>query len=176
VYHVELRQGVNKLHRFNLSEQQLWALLVPWARERVVDVGERRWNPDQATVTVFEGPQLDIRQLSMGRGWRSAQREGTDVTAQVMDAARRAPSASSEQHASQGPGSASAAGEQALPADVAPAPDPLAIGVQLASLLGDRAGELLSAWREVCSEHPTLAPSESLAIAERRTSDSGHVS
>ena len=44
--------------------------------------------------------------------------------------------------------------------------DPLALGVQLASLLGGDPAGLLAAWRQSSAEHPGLSPSETLALAE----------
>jgi hypothetical protein len=45
--------------------------------------------------------------------------------------------------------------------------DPLTLGVQLASLLGEDPAGLLAAWRAVAARASGLAPSESLALAER---------
>jgi len=170
VYHLELRQFPHKHHRFNLTERQLQLVLIPWAHERVVDFGERKWNPQQATITVLEGPELEVSELSMGRGWRTAERHGEDVTERMLAAARTV------QIPAQPAGGAPApppelAGEpspRAAPAATGPLADPLAIGVQLASLLGANAAALLPAWREVAAQNPGLVPSESLAIAERR--------
>jgi hypothetical protein len=60
----------------------------------------------------------------------------------------------------------SAAASASQPAG-APLADPLALGVQLASLLGEDPAALLAAWREVAARASGLAPSESLALAER---------
>jgi hypothetical protein len=51
-------------------------------------------------------------------------------------------------------------------ADTAPPTDLLALGVQLASLLGDDPARLLAAWRGVSAESAGLSPSEALAVAE----------
>ena len=45
--------------------------------------------------------------------------------------------------------------------------DPLALGVQIASLLGQSPAALLEAWRAAAAGSPGLAPSDSLALAER---------
>jgi hypothetical protein len=45
--------------------------------------------------------------------------------------------------------------------------DPLALGVELAGLLGADPARLLAAWRGVAARSSGLAPSESLALAER---------
>jgi hypothetical protein len=56
-------------------------------------------------------------------------------------------------------------------AGIAPAGDELALGVELAALLGPDAPRLLAAWREVAGRASGLSPSESLALAERRLRD-----
>jgi hypothetical protein len=152
MYHVELRQFPHNHSRFNLTEPELRALTLPWAREQVVEVGERKWSPQQAKLTILEGPQIPVEQLSMGRGWRTAQRDGEDVTERLLDEARRVVAA--EAHA----------GGAAGPSGLA---DPLALGVQLASLLGNDPARLLAAWRAAVAARPDLSPSESLALAER---------
>jgi hypothetical protein len=158
MYHVELRQFPHNHSRFNLTEPQLRALTLPWAREQVVEVGERKWSPQQAKLTILEGPQIPVEQLSMGRGWRTAQRDGEDVTERLLDEARRA--VATEAQASAVAGAALGAGSGGLA-------DPLALGVQLASLLGDDPARLLAAWRDAVAARPQLSPSESLALAER---------
>jgi hypothetical protein len=152
MYHVELRQFPHNHSRFNLTEPELRALTLPWAREQVVEVGERKWSPQQAKLTILEGPQIPVEQLSMGRGWRTAQREGEDVTERLLDEARRVVTAEAHAGAGAGPGGLA---------------DPLALGVQLASLLGNDPARLLAAWRDAVAARPDLSPSESLALAER---------
>lgn len=159
MYHVELRQFPHNLNRFNLDEPGLQAILDPWAREKVVELGERKWSPHQATITILEGPHLDVARLAMGRGWRAAQRVSEDVTERRLAEATAAlagavgvPSPSADAVAGESP------------------TDPLALGVQLAALLGPDPTALLAAWREVASSAPGLSPSESLALAERQLS------
>jgi hypothetical protein len=155
-----VRQFPHAAWRFNLTEQQLRALVVPWARAQVVELGERKWNPQQARIAIVEGPQLAMAQLSMGRGWRAAQREGNDVTERVLAAARQADVPA-------------AAAVQRSDVETGPQLDPLALGVQLASLLGEDPSRLLAAWRAVAARRPELAPSESLALAERELGSFG---
>jgi hypothetical protein len=159
MYHVQLRQFPHNLCRFNLSERELSALLAPWVLEKPLELGERKWSPHEAVLTVLEGPQLELQQLSMGRGWRAAERAGEDVTARVTAAASQA--------FAQAPAGPPAQRTAAQPSGAAPlAGDPLALGVQLASLLGDDAARLLDAWRQASAEDPGLTPSETLALAE----------
>jgi hypothetical protein len=168
MYHLELRHFPHSAWSFNLSEQDLAAIVQPWVREQVVDVGERKWSPHLAKLTILEGPKLDVTELSMGRGWRSAQRRSEDVTQRVLDAAKQAMQGAVAAAAMP----AAAALEAAAPAADAPTvaaalSDPVALGVQLAALLGPDPIALLEAWRVAASGSPGLAPSDSLALAER---------
>jgi len=163
MYHVELRQFPHNMSRFNLTEAELGAIVEPWARQQLVEFGERKWSPQQAKITILEGPHMPLEQLTMGRGWRAAQRNGEDVTDAVLAAASEALAAATTAAA---PGSASSASSQSAAAAAALV-DPLALGVELASLLGEDPGRLLAAWREVAARSAGMSPSESLALAER---------
>jgi hypothetical protein len=147
MYHIELRQFPHNTCRFNLTEQELRAVLEPWAREKFVEVGERKWSPHQAKLTILEGPRLEVQQLSMGRGWRAAQRQSEDVTERLLAQAKQA---------------GDAAGAGAVSAPGSPAP----FAEQLLHLLGADPAALLQAWRLVAERRPELSPSESLALAE----------
>jgi hypothetical protein len=162
MYHVELRQFPHNMSRFNLTDGELGAIVEPWARQQLVEFGERKWNPQQAKITILEGPHMPLEQLTMGRGWRAAQRNSEDVTDAVLAAAREAVAAAT----APAPGLASSASSQPAAAAAALA-DPLALGVELASLLGEDPGRLLAVWREVAARSTGLSPSESLALAER---------
>ena len=151
MYHVELRQFPHNMCRFNLTDAELRAIVEPWAREKVVDFGERKWSSQTATLTILEGSRIPLEQLTMGRGWRAAQRQSEDVTERLLASARQALAAAPP-----------------APAQPVPLADPLALGVELASLLGEDPGRLLSAWREVAARSSGLSPSESLALAERQ--------
>jgi hypothetical protein len=172
MYHVELHQFPHNMSRFNLTDAELGAIVQPWVREQVVDFGERKWSPHQARLTILEGPQMPLEQLTMGRGWRAAQRQGKDVTERVLAAAREALAAVApappQPRASSLPSAQMPVAPPQQPAQGAPLADPLALGVQLASLLGEDPARLLSAWKEVAARSSGLAPSESLALAERQ--------
>jgi hypothetical protein len=158
MYHLELRQFPHNLCRFNLTEQDLRVLLAPWVLEKPLELGERKWSPHQATLTVLEGPRLELQQLSMGRGWRAAQHTSEDVTARAIAAATDAVAAAPAEQSAQAPSTPAA--------DARSLADPLALGVQLASLLGGDPAGLLAAWRQASAENPGLSPSETLALAE----------
>jgi hypothetical protein len=164
MYHVEVRHFPHNMARFNLTDAELMAIVEPWVRDQVVEFGERKWTPQQAKITIFEGPRMPLDQLTMGRGWRAAERESKDVTDAVLAAAREAAAASPPAPA---PTPAAPASPQPAAANGALG-DPLALGVQLASLLGDDPAGLLAAWREVAARAAGLSPSESLALAERQ--------
>ncbi len=185
-HHVELRQFPHNMCRFNLSAGELRAIVEPWAHGEWVEVGERKWSPHQAKLTVLEGPELAMEQLTMGRGWRAAQRQGEDVTERVLEAARAAGQAGAMRVAAhgrtqagaaggsqtqsaqgstsaagvQGPGAAAAAGEEALARELGP-------------LLGDEPATLLAAWRLLAADDSGRRPSECLAAAERAVAAAG---
>ncbi len=88
LYHVELRHFPRNLCHFNMGAAELQsAILEPWAADRMFDLGDLRWDPRQARLTILEGPRIPPDQLTMGRGWGTAKRQGTDVTAQLLAAA-----------------------------------------------------------------------------------------
>ncbi len=85
VYHVELRHFPRNLCHFNMGATELQsAILEPWAADRMFDLGDLRWDPRQARLTILEGPRIPPDQLTMGRGWSTAKRQGTDVTARLL--------------------------------------------------------------------------------------------
>jgi hypothetical protein len=182
-YHLELRKFPKTLTRFNQSGQQIGAIVLPWIEERVLDIDGEKWAPWESTITIVEGPAIPVSRLSMGRGWRTAQREGTDVTGRILAEARQAlddrsapstkapttpeavPPASREPEPARDYPSAAS---DARPAAGDPAGgDRLSLGVQLGGLLGSDPVGLLAAWREVAGRASGLDPSESLALAER---------
>ena len=140
-------------------------------------------------MTVIEGPEIPVSGLSMGRGWPTALREGQDVTERVLAEARRSDrrrqrrahgagrggrgGRSRAAPAEDGPARrpSTRAGEAASPPSKVPGADQLALGVELAALLGPDAPRLLAAWREVAARASGLSPSESLALAERQLRD-----
>jgi hypothetical protein len=151
VFHLELRQFPHVACAFNLSEAELSQIVEPWVREQWIELGERKWNPHQARLTVLEGPHLPVQELAMGRGWRNAQHQSQDVTERVIARAR--------------------ASVPAAPSPAAPTSDvaiaaPASSDTELSSLLGPDPTALLQAWRLAAQRRPELSPSESLALAE----------
>jgi hypothetical protein len=89
MYHLELRKFPHVVCRFNQSEAQLRALVIPWTRQEWVEEGERKWNVNEATLTILEGPKLSMPDLAMGKGWRNAQKRSEDVTERVLGAVQK---------------------------------------------------------------------------------------
>jgi hypothetical protein len=164
MFHLELRQFPHNYCHFNLSDEELRAIAEPWASGQWVELGDRKWSPHQAKLTVIEGPRVAMEQLSMGRGWGHVQRHGEDVTGRVLDAARA--SLASAHSADVGPGSGARA---EAPAGTSPDEGGASLA-ELRSLLGGtpRAEALLAVWRYTAARFPDRTPSECLALAERQ--------
>jgi hypothetical protein len=89
VFHVELRQFPYVARAFNLSAEQLEARIVSrWARDQMVELDDRRWSPERAKLTIYEGRELRTDELGLGHGWANVTRMGEDVTRKVLAAAR----------------------------------------------------------------------------------------
>jgi hypothetical protein len=113
MYHLELRKFPHVVCRFNQSEAQLRSLVVPWTRQEWIEEGERKWNVNEATLTILEGPKLSMPELAMGKGWRNAQKRSQDVTEQVLGAARQVAREAQGQHGGASPGAVARAAEGA---------------------------------------------------------------
>jgi hypothetical protein len=169
VFHVQLRQFPHNHAQFNLSEDELAPIADAWASDRWISLGERKWSPHQAKLTIIEGPRIALAALSMGRGWRQVEREGTDVTRRVLERA----SAVAQVSGGAGEERPPAAAKKGSGRSVGDAADAAAERSDLADkdvrdLLGEgaQARELLQAWRSVTARSPQLSPSERLALAE----------
>jgi hypothetical protein len=151
-YHLELRQFPRNFTHFNLTGQEIGSVAMTWVQERILDLGEQRWSPALAKMTIIEGPEIPLERLSVGRGWPTARREGVEVTERILAEARRALTEMAQPPAA---------------APQAPGPNGVHSADQLGGLLGPESSRLLAAWRTVAAGSPGLAPSESLALAER---------
>ena len=103
----------------------------------------------------------------MGRGWPTARREGEEVTDRILREARKALEEMAESRSAAPPAAPQPS------ANGAQGSDQLALGVELGGLLGAEPGRLLAAWRAVAARSSGLAPSESLALAERELASPG---
>jgi hypothetical protein len=182
MYHVELRQFPHNFCRFNLSELELReTILNAWARGEWIELGERKWSPHQASLTVLKGPELPVEQLSMGRGWSNAGRQGRDVTEQLLMTTRAAIGALDATRAGAG-ATASVAGTAKqqregertaddiaagleTPADMRLAADSL--GLEVLAKLGTEPLPIASVWRLARDRYPERSASDCLKLAEQ---------
>jgi hypothetical protein len=168
MYHLALHESRHTASRFNVDEAELRTMMEQWRSGQKIELGERVWDPHHTQLTVIEGPRLEVGELTMGRGWRTALRRGVDVTERLLTHA----------HTERGgphverPEQAGCDGQhaQAAPAD-AISTHQLALALQLGALLGPDALRLLEAWRGAAAREPAAAPSETLARAERDLRD-----
>lgn len=85
MFHIELRQFPHSWREFNLSRPELDGRVVgPWLRGQPVRLGDRRWDPEKARLTIYEAPELRTEDMGMGRGWGNVTRSGEDVTARLL--------------------------------------------------------------------------------------------
>lgn len=88
-FHVEVSTALRHARAFNLSAEELrQTVLEPWLSRRSVELGDRKWNPEESELKVLEGPELGNPDLNFGQGWSNAQRSAADVTARVLGAAQ----------------------------------------------------------------------------------------
>ena len=167
MYHLELRKFPHSVCRFNQTEQQVRAIVVPWVNEEWIEEGERKWNSNEATITVLDGPELSMPELAMGRGWRNAQRRSEDVTERVLQAVKQG-------GAGAGSGSAPAPAQGGPPAFAtaveAPAASQLladSLALELLALLDAGPTQLSRAWALASRRLADVPAAESLALAEQ---------
>jgi hypothetical protein len=100
MFHLELRQGIQSVRAFNMTEQQLTArFLAPLMADQEFVYEGHDWTPRKTRIRIFDGPELQTHQLGMGRGWQEVERSYTDVTEAVLEAARRQTRASPDRAA-----------------------------------------------------------------------------
>lgn len=89
VFHVELRQFPHQTRAFNLTREEIdERILRPWVAGERVELNDRRWAPDRATLAIYEAPVLDVADMGLGRGWQNVTRTGRDVTDQLLTESR----------------------------------------------------------------------------------------
>jgi hypothetical protein len=183
MYHIELRQFPHNLCRFNLTDEQLQMIVLPWARGEWLDLGERKWTPHQAKLTILKGERMPVEQLSIGGGWRNARRQSEDVTTRVLAAALEAGDIASNAgavanrvgDAAVGTGAVGMGDMEARPRvrdaslDEASSNATLVIdslGPELVRVLAEDSARLSLAWRAALEDSPGRSPSVCLALAE----------
>lgn len=141
MFHIELRQFPNVARAFNLTPEDLQArILVPWTAGNSVMLEDRRWSPEKARLTIYEGRALRTDEIGIGRGWGNVTRSGEEVTARLLAEA---------EHARPGDVSSQELQRELLEL-VRRAPLPIAAVLALAS-----------------EQHPGWRVSDRLAVAER---------
>jgi hypothetical protein len=165
-YHLELRQFPHVARRFNQSEQQVLALAKPWVGEEWIEEAERKWNMNEATLTILEGPKLSMADLAMGRGWRNAQRRSEDVTERVLAAFQK-----SDGGGGSGGAPAVGGGGDTAPVAAAGAPDLAlladSLALELLALLDDGPVAPVRVWRLAQERHAERPLGEALALADQ---------
>jgi len=140
MYHLELRQFPHVARAFNLNREELDARFVrPWVAGTIIEHDERRWAPDKVRMTIYEGPELRLDEIGLGRGWGNVVKTSKDVTATVLADAERGAQARPEVEALKG-----------AIAEVAANP-----------LAGD------DVWALAAAAHPAWRASEQLELAEQ---------
>jgi hypothetical protein len=90
-FHVEISGGINHARAFNLSEDVVQrSIVAPWIDKRPIELGDRKWLPEESELRILEGPELGNPDLSFGNGWSNAQRSGEWVTERLLDEAVQA--------------------------------------------------------------------------------------
>jgi hypothetical protein len=85
-FHVEISVPMRHARVFNLNREDLLSKVVgPWLENRVIEMGEREWLPEESALKILDGPQMDPPDLSYGQGWSNAERKSEDVTRQVLE-------------------------------------------------------------------------------------------
>jgi len=85
-FHIEISAGINHARSFNLDEAELRRTVVaPWLDKRPIELGDRKWMPEEAELRILEGPELSNPELSFGNGWSNAERRGEFVTKRLLD-------------------------------------------------------------------------------------------
>jgi hypothetical protein len=96
VFHLELRQFPHVARVFNLSRDDLDQRFArPWVSGSAVAHEDRRWAPERAKLTIYEGPELGPEEMGLGRGWAQVGRTSRDVTETVLAEAARGAEAGS---------------------------------------------------------------------------------
>jgi len=92
MFHLELRQFPHVARVFNLTRDQLDEQFArPWVSGSAIEHEDRRWSPDRARLTIYEGPELRPDEIGLGRGWATVGKTSREVTETVLAQAERGP-------------------------------------------------------------------------------------
>jgi hypothetical protein len=90
-FHIEVRSSLRHARSFNLTTEELeQTVLKPWFAGRSIQLGDRKWDPEESELRLLEGPELSNPELSFGQAWANAERSGEDVTKRVLSDAAEA--------------------------------------------------------------------------------------
>jgi hypothetical protein len=90
MFHLELRQFPHVARAFNLSREELDRRFArPWVTGIEIEHDDRRWTPAKARLVIYEGPELGLEELGLGRGWAAVGKNGQEVTETVLAEAGR---------------------------------------------------------------------------------------
>ncbi len=86
---MELRHFPRNVCHFNMGAEELQsAILEPWVADRMFDLGDLRWDPRQARLTVSRGLRGSRQTSSRWAGAGAPRKhQGRDVTAQLLGGA-----------------------------------------------------------------------------------------
>ena len=88
MFHVEIAAGYHHARVFNLNREDVEAKVIgPWVENRVIEMGDREWEPGESALTILEGPRMETTDLSFGQGWSNAERASENVTRGLLAAA-----------------------------------------------------------------------------------------
>jgi hypothetical protein len=92
MFHLQLRQFPHVARAFNLTRDELdERFATPWASGAPIEHEDRRWSPERARLTIYEGPELRPDEIGMGRGWATVGKTSREVTETVLAQAHRGP-------------------------------------------------------------------------------------
>jgi hypothetical protein len=90
-FHVEISAGINHARAFNLSDAVVQRSIVDaWLDKRPIELGDRKWVPEESELRILEGPELSNPELNFGQGWSNAERRSEFVTKRLLDEAVQA--------------------------------------------------------------------------------------
>ncbi len=88
MFHVEISAGYRHARVFNLNREDVAAKVIqPWLEDRVIEMGDREWEPRESSLTILEGPRMETTDLSFGQGWSNAERASENVTRRLLSSA-----------------------------------------------------------------------------------------
>ena len=88
MFHVEISTGFRHARVFNLEREEVIKKVVqPWLENRIIELGDREWEPRDCNLQILEGPRMENVDLAFGQGWANAERAGENVTRAILAAA-----------------------------------------------------------------------------------------